>query len=334
MNNFIDELKTKLMNEKKIGESSANLYIRNLVRLHDKKPFESLMFLKDLNDIESKLEKYSDNTKKTILASIVSILSLFKDTPSYKKIYKTYYDKMMTIGNDMKNIDTATKTNKQKMNWMTWELITDIKNKLKESVMKFSKNKTISENQYQILLHYIVLLLYYDLPPRRNQDYQYMNFVSEYDDAPADINLLDYKNKRFIFNKFKTNKKYGQQVVSFLPEKDDEKLNEFNEALDIYLKFHPLNTKPNLKFSKKTEFPFLVYPSGNAFTQVNSITRILNKIFQKNVSSSMLRHIYLSTKYNIDEMKKDAQDMGHSLNEQRQYMKDDETETNQNIMRK
>ena len=334
MNNFIDELKTKLMNEKKIGESSANLYIRNLIRLNDKKPFESLIFLKDLNDIESKLERYSDNTKKTILASIVSILSLFKDTPSYKKIYKTYYDKMMAIGNDMKNIDTATKTNKQKMNWMTWELITDIKNKLKEAVMKFSKNKTISENQYQILLHYIVLLLYYDLPPRRNQDYQFMNFVSEYDDAPADINLLDYKHKRFIFNKYKTNKKYGQQVVSFLPENDDEKLKEFNEALDIYLRFHPLNTKPNLKFNKKTEFPFLVYPSGHAFTQVNSITRILNKIFQKNVSSSMLRHIYLSTKYNIDEMKRDSNAMGHSLNEQRQYMKDDELETNQNIMRK
>ena len=333
MNNFIDELKVKLMNEKNISESSANLYIRNLVRLNDKKPFESLIFLKDLNDIESKLEKYSDNTKKTILASIVSILSLFKDTPSYKKIYKTYYDKMMTIGNDMKNIDTATKTNKQKINWMTWEVITDIKNKLKEAVMKFAKNKTISENQYQILLHYIILLLYYDLPPRRNQDYQYMNFVSEYDDAPADINLLDYKNKRFIFNKFKTNKKYGQQVVSFLPENDDEKLKEFNEGLDIYLRFHPLNTKPNLKFNKNTQFPFLVYPSGNAFTQVNSITRILNKIFQKNVSSSMLRHIYLSTKYNIDEMKKDANDMGHSLNEQRQYMKDD-SETNQNIMRK
>ena len=133
MNNFIDELKVKLMNEKNISESSANLYIRNLVRLNDKKPFESLIFLKDLNDIESKLEKYSDNTKKTILASIVSILSLFKDTPSYKKIYKTYYDKMMTIGNDMKNIDTATKTNKQKINWMTWEVITDIKNKLKDA---------------------------------------------------------------------------------------------------------------------------------------------------------------------------------------------------------
>ena len=48
----------------------------------------------------------------------------------------------------------------------------------------------------------------------------------------------------------------------------------------------------------------------------------------------MLRHIYLSTKYNIDEMKRDSNAMGHSLNEQRQYMKDDELETNQNIMRK
>lgn len=331
--NFIDNIKNKLINEKKISESSANLYIKNLIRLNDKKNFESLNFLKDINDIETKLDKYSDNTKKTILASIVSILSLFKDTSTYKKIYKNYYDKMMMIGNDMKKIDTANKTQKQKINWLTWEVITDIKNKLKNAVSKFSNNKLISESQYQILLHYMILLLYYDLPPRRNQDYQYMDFIYTYNNEPSDINLLDYKNKRFIFNKYKTNKKYGQQEVSFSPDNNDEKLIEFNEGLNTYLKYHPLNPKPNLKFTKNITFPFLVYGNGQPFTQVNAITRILNKIFQKKVSSSMLRHIYLSTKYNIDEMKKDALEMGHSLNEQRQYLKDDEPETNQNIMK-
>jgi hypothetical protein len=333
MNNFTTELKEKLITVKKISESTANLYIKNLIRLNEKQPFEKLTFLKDVEDIDKKLSVYSDNTKKTILASIVSILSLFKDTPSFKKTYKIYYDKMMTIGNDLKNVDTASKTNKQKMNWLSWETITDIKNKLKESVLHFSKNKAINENQYQILLHYIVLLLYYDLPPRRNQDYQFMDVVGEYNNEPSTINLLDYKNKRFIFNKYKTNKKYGQQIVDFKPVDGDEKLKEFNEGLDIYLKFNPLNPKPSLKFPKNTAFPFLVYPNSSTFTAVNSITRILNKIFQKKVSSSMLRHIYLSTKYDIDEMKKDAVDMGHSLNQQREYLKD-ESETNQNILKK
>jgi hypothetical protein len=35
----------------------------------------------------------------------------------------------------------------------------------------------------------------------------------------------------------------------------------------------------------------------------------------------MLRHIYLSSKYNIGDMTEDAKKMGHSLTEQRKYLK-------------
>lgn len=55
------------------------------------------------------------------------------------------------------------------------------------------------------------------------------------------------------------------------------------------------------------------------FSSVNSITRILNKVFGKKVGSSMLRHIYLSSKYgNVSkEMKEDAKIMGHSTEVQK-----------------
>ena len=45
------------------------------------------------------------------------------------------------------------------------------------------------------------------------------------------------------------------------------------------------------------------------------ITRILNKIFGKNIGSSMLRNIYLSNKYGdmVDELKSDTKDMGTSV---------------------
>jgi hypothetical protein len=35
----------------------------------------------------------------------------------------------------------------------------------------------------------------------------------------------------------------------------------------------------------------------------------------------MIRHIYLSSKYDLNEMKTDADAMGHSLSEQKSYMK-------------
>jgi hypothetical protein len=49
---------------------------------------------------------------------------------------------------------------------------------------------------------------------------------------------------------------------------------------------------------------------------------MLNKVFGKKVGSSMLRHIYLSGKYGneLEEMKKDAEAMGHSVSQQKEYI--------------
>ena len=57
----------------------------------------------------------------------------------------------------------------------------------------------------------------------------------------------------------------------------------------------------------------------------SAITKILNSIFKpKKISSSNLRHIYLTSKYGniLDDMKKDASMMSHSLNQQKEYVKE------------
>jgi len=77
------------------------------------------------------------------------------------------------------------------------------------------------------------------------------------------------------------------------------------------LKHHPL-----LK-GKKSDIPFLVDSNGTHYTATNAITRILNKLFGKKVGSSMLRKIYLTSKYGdkldlLKEMKHISSQMGHS----------------------
>jgi hypothetical protein len=49
----------------------------------------------------------------------------------------------------------------------------------------------------------------------------------------------------------------------------------------------------------------------------------LNKAFGKKIGASALRHIYLSDKYgdSVEEKKKDAAAMAHSLSEQNEYIK-------------
>jgi integrase len=81
---------------------------------------------------------------------------------------------------------------------------------------------------------------------------------------------------------------------------------------------------------KRKNYPIklLVGADGTPLTAVNVITRLLNRVFGKKIGSSMLRHIYLSDKYKdtIDEMKTDAAAMGHSVGQQRAYVKKDAVE--------
>jgi hypothetical protein len=54
---------------------------------------------------------------------------------------------------------------------------------------------------------------------------------------------------------------------------------------------------------------------GEAIDKSGDITKILNKIFGRNVGSSMLRNIYLTSKYGtmMQELKDDTSHMGISV---------------------
>lgn len=321
---FMINIVNKLMTDKELSMTSANLYLKYLIMLNDKLPFKNLNFLKETDSVLEKINKYSTNTQKTILSSIVSVLSLFKDKSSLKSTYKFYFDKMMEIANDMKSNETTEKSIKQSDNWLDWNIILNIKDRLLQECDLFKiDSKLISVSQYNKILDCLIVSLYTEIPPRRNLDYLDMFVINDYKDTTdSNKNYYDVVNQRFIFNNYKTKSKYGQQII------DIKGIDKLQVILSRYLKVHPLNparNKPNFikDMPKNTEFKFLVNSDGSGLTSGNSITRILNRIFNKKLGSSMLRHIYLSNKYNIDEMEKDATAMGHSLTQQREYLKSD-----------
>jgi integrase len=177
--------------------------------------------------------------------------------------------------------------------------------------LKLNKVKA-TEEQYYHLLDFVLLSLYVLIPPRRNLDWQLMMITFNEDTKDDKYNYLDYKNKKFIFNTFKTSKKDGQLVMN-IPE-------DLMKVLDIYLKYHPLNK--NMK-KQPHNIPLLVDYKGRPFMKVNDITRLLNKIFNKKVGASMLRHSYLSSKYGglLKEQEKDAKLMSHTIETARTYIK-------------
>jgi len=307
---FMVNLTKDLVEKRGVTESSASLYMRNLFTLNDKQPFKTLSFLRNKEEVMKKIGEYAESTQKTFLASIVSVLSMVSDKPTYKGVHKFYYDEMMKRGTEKSN----EKTEKQKENWVSWKDVMEMVGKMREKAVV--SKKTLTESEFDALLNFVVIALYTYIQPRRNQDYLEMVVVKKWkEDMPTDKNYLDIAGQQFVFNKYKTAKKYGTQKFP-IPDTEDAPL--FSTLL-TYLKHHPL-----YKESKgKTPVPLLVTADGKPLSAVNSITRILNRVFGKKVGSSMLRHVFLSDKYDIAEMTKDADAMGHSVDQQKGYMKVD-----------
>jgi integrase len=308
---FKIDLETKLK-EKGLTDSSIKLYIRNLEKLNEDLPLKNFKFLENIEAIENKLEKYKPNTKRGYLISIVSSLSTDKETKKIVKLHKTYYDKMMTLNTTIKETPTDEMSKQQSENWITWEEVINVYKQLKKEVEQFVNNKVISGSQYNTLLSLMVLSLYV-FCQRRNKDFSLMNIVRPYDSSITDVNFLDYDNQKFIFNVYKTSKTHSQKIID-IPD-------ELQIIIMYYLRHHPVLGKK--KLPKKFNENFLMFENGNGFTAENTITRILNKIFGKKISSSMLYHIFVSNKFGdtVQKMEEVADNRGHTVQTLKEYIK-------------
>lgn len=306
---------TKKMEDKGLSPNSIKLYLRNLEKLNDDTPIKDFKFLQDVDKLIKKLDNYKENTKRGYLISICSALGTDKTTKAKQQLYDKYFDLMVNKNKELKAVESNNeKTETQKANWIGWDEVENVYNTLKNECEQFSKRKEINEHQYNQLLSLMVLALYTCNPPRRNE-YQKMNIIKNEKKSGllASMNYLSYDDKTIILNSYKTAKTAGQKK---LPITDD-----LFKIINLYIKFHPVlkGKKP----TKETDTAFLVYHNGKPLDAINSITRILNKVFGRKVSSSMLRHSYLSSKYAKvnEEQKEDADKMGHSTSMQKDYIK-------------
>jgi len=295
-------LTKRIIDARQVTETTADEYVNQLKQLNKGLSYSNLGFLKKRDEVMKRISEYAESTQKSVLGAVVSVLSLEKDKPTYKAIYNFYYERMMEASKKARAAETGVKTDTQAANWITWEEVMTVQSKLAEDVAKFAKSKLITPANWNSLLSYVLLSLYTLTPPRRNQDYQDLYIVKKWTDALSkDKNYYDIATSKFIFNKYKTSKAHGAQELSIADNKP------LLSIINQYIKLHPSKGQ--------TEMKFLVNGDGSALSSVNSITRILNKVFGKHIGSSMLRHIYVSSKFGDvkKEMEKDAEAMGHTV---------------------
>lgn len=283
-----------------LSANSRRLYLFNLTKLNDGKPLKDLKFL-GKEDVLHRVENLKPNTRRTYLISIVSALR-GRNEAKYKKLYKKFYDLLMGLNKELK--DNTEKTEKVKNNWMEQDNVLDKQKEMESTLLpRLDGKKKLTESDYNDLLNLVVLSLYTLQQPRRNKDYADMLVVKTKTDEKTH-NYLETHSWRWVFNNYKTQKKYAQQVID-IPE-------PLQKILKLYLKHHP-KAKDFKKKDAKGE-PFLVRYDGSPITTSPEMTRLLNKIFGKNIGCSMLRSIYLTQKYGntLKEMKEDVTQMGTS----------------------
>jgi hypothetical protein len=300
---YMMQLHKDFQKKREVTDSTASQYIRNLYTLNSSRPFTNLAWVKNTESVNLRVSEYAESTQKNLLATLVSALSMLNDKPSYKRIYTYWYNRMMEKIHDQKQIDTSQKTRKQEENWLNWDIVMEHEKRLEKESSDVLKNKHLSPNDWSTVLSYMILSLFTKFAPRRNQDYQYMKVVkNEKDAVNEDLNYYVTSTHKFIFNKYKTSKSHGSQTFD-VPA-------DLVSVINLYLSRHP-NPKGM----------FLVNADGSPLESLNAITRVLNRVFGKNVGSTMLRHIYLSSKYDVKEMNDDAEKMAHSSGLQHDYLK-------------
>ena len=161
---------------------------------------------------------------------------------------------------------------------------------------------------------YIVLLIHRGIPLRNNlanlKIVQKTNIPS---DSKENYIVRENKKFYFLFQNYKTDKTFGKKKIVL-----DSKIAKYIKDF--------IRIKNSIDYNESSK-QYLIVNSKLEPISPNGISKLLLRIFKKefdkNVSTSMIRHIYLSDKYSTElkERVNDSDNMMHSLNQQKDYIK-------------
>ena len=292
MSNFRENIETELKEKRpNLNPSSLKTYVSILFNLNKKlnPDNETLDWFNEDVQILEHLKEKSPQTRKTVLSALFVLTS--------NENYQSQMIDDCKLTNEM--YKSQKKSQKEEDNWMNLSEIKEIYDNLYQRVSLMFSQKLIAD--YTTINNFILLGSLggvSGLSPRRSKDYTEMK-IKNYTNQDN-----FFKAGKFYFNVYKTATDYGEQVIDV-----KQKAPEFYKILNKWVKINP------------TEY--LLFSSNKQKLTSPQITRMLNKLLGKNVSSSMLRHIYLTEKYGDiqNEMEQTSKDMAHSSNMQSLYIK-------------
>lgn len=249
---------------------------------------------RQMEDVEDTLEKITDDmplsSRKTLMSALYAMTG-----------DKKYHEVMMALSSQhTSEIRKQEKSEKQEENWMSYKEVMDVVEKYRKDTVKLFQSKVPLEG-YDLMRaqHYLILALTTGvfIPPRRSLDWTDMNIRN-----PQPTNNYIDKSK-FHFVTYKTAKTYGEQTV--------EMPRQLRILLTKWIKINPSD--------------YLLVNMDMSRMHTSRLTKELNTIFDKKVSTSLLRNIYISDKFGhmpkLIDMEDIAEKMGHDVSMQMKYIK-------------
>jgi len=302
-------------NRPTLKESSITAYINSLKKLSQDifgKPTFSTRYFHDIESIKSRLESARPNpsTRSNVLSSIIVYLKSLPDFPT--NIMSRYSDWQAALSRTQREkAGEQSKSDREETNWMTIEDLQRLKSRIQDTLLTQREGSKSHLDYFQRL---IVLSLYTDIPPLRN-DYANVK-VLDVPESPAELNVntlntdhnyIHLPSGQLVLCNYKTNKTYGVKCID-LPQ-------HLITLIRSWMRVRGGSSETHHRF-------LLINICGDRSPMTkNGLTKYLNKLCApKKVSTTMLRKIYLSHKYpvihTLQEMQKDSYIMGHSIGTQ------------------
>jgi hypothetical protein len=302
---FIKTTKFLKDNTKKIYLSKINLIQEKIY------PGASIETIIDNPEIfKTNLNKYADNTKGKfgdVLGShsrdliVMAIIALFIYNQQLKEDKFELYKRWLKVHEEIK----LPITNKYNSNEPTL--------RQKESYVSFEEVIKVRDSLRPGSMEKLLLTMYTEIPPVRSDYYHtkiYKNIPDTFGTCSENHIVISDKGSFLALEKYKTAKIYGLQVIDLPDSVVDEIGKSLKDIPREYLFVSPLGTP---------------YEKENTFNKWAN--RTLKKVFnKKNMTLSMLRHIYISRRdLKLEEksgleQQQIAKLMGHSITQQRKYL--------------
>jgi hypothetical protein len=302
MSKIFDTIKK---NKPSSSDNTINQHVSKLKKLQTLFDSDNFDFLDNPEQVTEKLSNLKPYTIRNYYNSIIVFLGTE---------HKTYqqYSKLRDELNKQYEDEQATGkiSEKQKDNFISMEALETMIAKILRDVKPIIKKQELTTADINLLRGYTIFSILVRIPTRNDQSDMILigkrqyNKLTEEDKQKNNYLVSEKTSMKFIYNVYKTSKNYGENIIDV--PKDLEKI------LRMYIRKMKYKNGDNI-------FPI----SRNTLTQL--LIKLSTKYIGKRVGSTMIRKIYLSSKYGdtVKSMKEDASNMGHSTTlAQKVYIKE------------